>query len=117
MAAILQIKGPVVTPQVPKSSWRFLNMMKTDQFEKAARELETLNLGTLVNLKPSGMRGMVVFVKKPPQEVIAALRENEDLCPLDYYEQRYYAPVSKIVKLRVRSELLQMGILSAKQLQ
>ena len=117
MAAILQTKGPVVTPRGVKSSWKFLCMMTTTQFEKAAKELEGLNLGTFVVLKVKG-RGnkSPVFVKRSPAEVGTVLEINEDLCTLSYYESRYSESVSKTVTLNVRAQLASLGLVAAKQL-
>ena len=116
MAAILQTKGPVVTPKVVKNSWKFLNMLTTIQFEKAAKELQTLNLGTLVTLKGKRGRMTFVFVKRSPAEVGTVLGMNEDLCTLSYYESRYSESVSKTVTLHVRAQLANMGLISSKQL-
>ena len=90
-------------------------MMTTPQFVKAGKELETLNLGTLVLLKPKG-RPNYVFVKKTPMEARPILAANEDLCSLDYYDCRYNQSVSKSITLAVRHELVQMRVVSAKQL-
>ena len=116
MAAILQTKGPVVTPRVVKSVWTFLNMMTSIQFEKAAKELQTLNLGTLVMMKGKRGKTTPVFVKRSPAEVGTVLVMNEDLCTLSYYESRYSGSVSKTVTLNVRAELANMGLIAAKQL-
>ena len=116
MAAILQTKGPVVTPVVVKNVWKFLHMMTTIQFEKAAKDLQALNLGTFVIMK--GKRGSPssVLVKRSPAEVGTVLAMNGDLCTLDYYESRYSESVSKSVTLNVRSQLANMGLIAAKQL-
>ncbi len=114
MAAILQSKGPVITPRAAKSGWTFLNTMNSDQFREAAKGLETLNLGTLVAIK--GSKARVVFVKKPPDEVRDILKSHEDLCPVEFYEKRYKQPVSKMITLGVRSELVRMRFLIEKQL-
>ena len=116
MAAILQTKGPLVTPRVVKNVWKFLNMMTTTQFEKAAKELRNLNLGTLVTLKGNRGRMTHVFVKRSPTEVGAVLAMNEDLCTLSYFESRYSESVSKTVTLNVRAQLVHMGLIAAKQL-
>ena len=115
MAAILQTKGPVVTPKVVRNVWRFLHMMTTPQFEKASKELEALNLGTLVNLRLRS-RASFVFIKKSPSEVMPILASNEDLCSLEFYASRYNQSVSKSVPLGVRHELVQQHLILAKQL-
>ena len=116
MAAILQTKGPVVTPRVVKNVWKFLNMMTTTQFEKAAKELQNLNLGTLVVIKGKCGSPSSAFVKRSPAEVYTVLAMNEDLCTLSYYESRYSESVSKTVTLNVRAQLANMGLIAAKQL-
>ena len=117
MAAILQTNGPVVTPKVVKNNWKFLRMLTTIQFEKAAKELQALNLGT-IHVLIIGKLGktMLVFVKRLPAEVGAVLAMNEDLCTLSYYESRYSESVSKTVTLNVRAQLANMGLIAALQL-
>ena len=110
MAAILQTKGPVVTPQVVR------NVMTTIMFEKAAKELQALNLGSFVPVQQSVGRGAFVFVKRSPVEVGAVLAMNEDLCSLSYYESRYSESVSKSITLNLRAQLANMGLIAAKQL-
>ena len=116
MAAILQTKGPVVTPVVVKNVWKFLHMMTSTQFEKAAKELEGLNLGTFVVLQVKGGNKSPVFVKRSPAEVGTVLEMKEDLCTLSYYESRYSESVSKSVTLSVRAQLADLGLVAAKQL-
>ena len=116
MAAILQIKGPVVTPQVVKNNWKFLHMMTSTQFEKAAKELEALTVGTIVMIKGKRGKTLPVFVKRSPAEVGTVLAINEDLCTLGYYELRYNQSVSKSVTLNVRAQLASLGLVAAKQL-
>ena len=116
MAAILQTKGPVVTPRVVKNVWTFLHMMTSTQFEKAAKELDGLNLGQFVVLQVVGNKS-AVFVKRSPAEVGAVLAMNENLCTLSYYESRYSESVSKSISLSVRAQLTKMGLIAAKQLQ
>ena len=116
MAAILQTRGPVVTPQVVKNVWKFLHMMRNDQFIKAAKELEKLNLGMLVNTAVKRGRMSIVFVKKSPVETRAILEMNWDLCPISYYESRYNQPVSKSVPLSMRAYLVKEGVIASKQL-
>lgn len=115
MAAILQTKGPVVTAQVVKNVWRFLHMMTSDQYNKACKELEGLNLGTLVTLS-NVRKASVVFVKRAPAEALPIIEMNQDLCSLEYYESRYNQPVSKSISLNMRHGLAKMGVLSPKQL-
>ena len=116
MAAILQTKGPVVTPRVVKNVWKFLHMMTSTQFDKAANELQVLNLGKFVMIKVKRGRTSPVFVKRSPAEVGTVLAMNEDLCTLSYYESRYNQSVSKSVTLSVRAQLASLGLVAAKQL-
>ncbi len=97
-----------------RNVWRFLHMMTNGQFLKPARDLETLQLGSVVTIHQRG-KPTYVFVKKPPVEAMPILAVNADLCSLDYYESRYNQTVSKSITLGVRHELVVKKLISAKQ--
>ena len=112
MAAILQTKGPIVTPAVTKHSWKFLYMMSTKQFMKAAEDLQAINLGQLLTLKTNS----VVFVKRLPMEIGTDLMAHPDLCSLDYYSERYNMPSTKslqCISLNVRQQVASLGLAPA----
>ena len=113
MNALLEIKGPIVTPQVVKSNCTFLHMMTTGQFMNAAQELHDLGLGTLISVKTAGQPSKV-FVKNAPEVVQVILKANPDLCNGEYYAVRYHQPVSKSINLGVRFRVAQMGLLPKK---
>ena len=115
MNALLEIKGPIVTPAVVKSNCTFLHMMTTGQFMKAAQELHDLGLGTLVSVKTAKTgQPSKVFVKKAPEDVQVLLEANPDLCNGEYYAVRYNQPVSKSINLGVRFRVAEMGLLPKK---
>ena len=119
MTAILQTKGPIVTPTVTKHSWRFLSMMSTKQFLRAAEELQRLDLGSLVSLGGVTKKGPTVFIKKPPAEIESALLAHPDLCALEYYAHRYNMHITKslqCISLHVRHSVAKMGLAPAKLL-
>ena len=115
MAAILQTKGPIVTPALTKHSWKFLYMMSSKQFLKAAQDLAEINLGQLMDLHFRSKHAMV-FVKKPPLEIACELEKHPDLCSNEYYVQRYNMPSSKslqCISLNVRQHVALLGLAPA----
>ncbi len=120
MAAILQTKGPVITPAIVKHTWKFLYMMTTKMYVKAAEELQALNLGTLIPVRGTTVgHPSQVFIKKKPEEVMDVLQMNPDLCEVEYYARRYNQPISKStqgISLAVRHKLASMGVVPQKLL-
>ena len=118
MAAILQTKGPIVTPTVAKFNWKFLHMMSTRQFLKAAADLESLRLGRLVNLSQVAQKPSMVFLKIPPDDIMMELQmdSNADLCSIEIYTKQFHKPVSKSVSLNLRSRLVSTGLVPEKLL-
>ncbi len=110
MAAILQTTGPISTHRVVRLSWKFLRMVSVKQFEAASQELEKLGMGILMTCQGSGK--LSVFIKKLPSEIGAFLMENQDLCPLEYYTSRFFQPSSKMIKDRVKNQLVADGVVS-----
>ena len=112
MAAILQSRGPIVTPAATKHNWNFLHMMSTKQFIKAGGALQDLRLGNLVSVKTRGGKHASVFVKKAPADVALDLSEHPDLCSLEYYEMRYNTQIAKSladISLMIRQHFAEAG--------
>lgn len=110
MTAILQTLGPVATCRTIRANWKFLKSATRQQFLSAAKELERLGYGAVVNLSQN------VFIKKPPHEVREALHANPEICEEDLYAIRYIKAPSKVVSEHLRLQLIKMGYITLSQL-
>lgn len=115
MTAILQTAGPVSTRYAIRQNWRFLRSVPSEEFVKAARDLEKLNLGTVVCLEHEKAISSRVFLKKPPIEVMGILNANPSLCFPEIYMKRYKMPTTKSITFAVRAKLVKMKLVSEKQ--
>ncbi len=117
MAAILQTPGPVSTCEAVRSNWSRNSLGNTtvQQFERAALELEAVNLGMLVHVMNSTGRTSKVFIKKQPDEVEEALAANPNLCTPTVYYDRYHHPASKKISWALRTKLVELGLVTQKQ--
>ena len=115
MTAILQTAGPVSTRYAIRQNWRFLRSVPSEEFVKAARDLEKLNLGTLVCLEHEKAISSRVFLKKPPIEVTKILNANPSLCSPETYMKRYKMPTTKSITFAVRAKLVKLKLVSEKQ--
>ena len=117
MASILLTSGPITTLRVVSSLSKFHKTSK-EQFQQAAEDLKAANLGELFEVKLGKVGGTPtkVFVKKHPAEVEEALQENEDLCTIEQYKGRYEQAPSKSIPLKLRSKLVEMGVVFEKQM-
>lgn len=119
MSAILQTRGPIVTPAVVKSNCNSLHMMTTSEFLKAAQDLHNMGLGTLASIGTKVGRGgtpATVYVKKPLEDIEQVLEANPDLCGVEYYATRYNLSASKAIGLGTRFRVAEMGLVSQKLL-
>ena len=108
---ILQTAGPVSTSEALRRNWKFCRCVTVKQFQAAAAELEAARLGYLKTVHKSRL----VFIKKPPAEVMEILRENPSLCSPEVYESRYNMPAPKSIEWNIRSSLVSMGLVAQKQ--
>lgn len=109
MAAILQTKGPVSNHKVLVCSWKFLRLLTAKQYQQSCQELEAVNIGAMVTI-PNGCRSSQLFFKKPPDEALPGLASLKDLCPADYYAERFYLPIAKAMGKGLRDRLATMGL-------
>ena len=105
MAAILQTKGPIITHQAVRGSWRFLRHLASKPYVSAAMQLQKLNFGAVVNVGTSQY-----FKKKRPDEVSSLLLAHPDLCTLEYYDARFHMPTSSYITPNMRLKLIDFGI-------
>ena len=105
MSAILQTKGPIVTHQVVRGSWRFLRHVTSKAYLSAATRIANSNLGSVVDVNKSHY-----FVKRPPHEVVQFLTLNPGICNPDYYTERYRLPTSSAITRNMRNKLIDLRI-------
>ena len=115
MAAILLAPGPITTLRVVTNLYKFHKTSK-EQFQAAAEDLKAADLGELFEVKLGKGTATKVFVKKHPAEVEDALGENEDLCTIEQYKGKYEQTPSKSIPLKLRSKLVEMGVVFEKQM-
>ncbi len=115
MAAILQTAGPVSICQAIRWNWQFLRTTTVQQFQAAASRLEALGFGSLVSMGGPSHRGMLVFVKAKPEQVVEQVQLNEDLCSWAVYSARYHKTATKCITWKIRSQLINMGLVEEKQ--
>ncbi len=110
MRAILVTSGPVLTLTAVQQNGRLLfRSINRNQFNLAAQTLESLHLGTLVELHLSEGRKRDVFVKKRPDEAENGLLCNKDLCSLEEYRSRFLAPLLSSFPLSLCDQLVSQG--------
>ncbi|XP_072015233.1 uncharacterized protein [Amphiura filiformis] len=104
MAAILQTKGPIVTHQAVRGSWRFLRHLASRPYLAAAVQLQNLNFGSVVTVNTSQY-----FFKKRPMEIVDLLTANPDLCGVEFYNARFNMPTSSAITQNMRLKLIDLG--------
>ena len=109
--AILQTAGPVSTCQAIRCNWRFLRCIRKEQFAAAAVELEKANFGSFIAVGANRK----VFVKKHPEIVNQDLVNHPNLCFPDIYSARYHLPPTKLISWAIRSQLVNMGLVTKEQ--
>ena len=109
--AILQTAGPVSTCEAIRCNWRFLRCVTKQQFVAAAIELENANYGSLIAVGAK----VKVFLKKRPEIVNQDLVNHPDLCLPDVYNARYHLPPMKLISWTIRSQLVNMGLVTREQ--
>ncbi len=117
MAAILQTAGPVSTTTSVTWRFKFLRMLTKTQFEAAAKDLQSLMLGSLVSSTNQRGAPSLVFVKKHPLYAGPILEQNLDLCEPDFYTQRFILPVSKAIRKVTVDRLVAAGLVAPNQTQ
>ena len=84
---------------------------------KLPEKLECFNLGSLVNIEINKARkGSDIFVKKRPEQVGNILQMMPGLCSLTDFNQRFAMRVPTVISLRLRAQLVNLGLVSEKQL-
>ncbi|XP_072016041.1 uncharacterized protein [Amphiura filiformis] len=107
MAAILLIKGPVATDKaIKRYGPAFLRHSTVKQFIRAATSLQHAGFGSLMKIP----RGVEVFVKRFPNEVIPALEANADLCTFEEFSQRFYLQPPGCITRSFGEKLISLGI-------
>ncbi|XP_072016040.1 uncharacterized protein [Amphiura filiformis] len=107
MSAILLMKGPVCTnTALTNNGPSGVRTVGKQQFLRAANELQALNLGKLVKVKPAHRFGVDVFVKKEPLQIGSDLANNKDLCTWEEYTGRFFMATPACVKKDIRDELV-----------
>ena len=115
MEAILKLPGPVASPKAVKSTRRcFLHHLTTDNFIKAAQELEKANFGNIVVLQMQSNGGipLKIFLKKPPVEVEHVFGANPDLCTFEDYSMQYAKGSPKSITFPLRAKLVAMKLVA-----
>ena len=116
MKSILLSKGPITTQQILRSNFRKLRHVTKDEFVEASRKLEGFSLGSFVQVANPTPRPIGVFVKKPPEQVVHILQIMPGLCTLEEYSERFAMRVPTLISLRMRTQLVTLGLVSEKQL-
>ena len=121
MTAILQTAGPVSTVTAIRWNWKFLrdSCISATEFIEAGHALETMGYGHMRDFTykgPAKGRPGKVFVKRYPDEISDVLGSNPDLCDPDVYSKRYHHSPPKCVGLSLRSRLVQMKLVTQKQM-
>ncbi|XP_072016026.1 uncharacterized protein [Amphiura filiformis] len=111
--AILNAAGPIATRRLlGRNGPRSILYCSQEQFDTAARELESANIGWIVTgLVP---RCTVIFIKKPPDNV-GAIAEALGLCSAHRYKRRFHMPLSNCISQNMRDKLIAMGYLTNEQ--
>ena len=114
MAAILLIKGPVVTDKaIKRYGPAFLRHSTVKQFIRAATSLQDAGLGFLMKLP----RGTEVFVKKFPNEVQQVLNANPDLCAWEDYSSRFFLQPPGCITPAFCQKLIDLGVATRQHFQ
>ena len=84
-------------------------------------ELQTANLGKLVNLDMEGVvtgPGRVVYVKSAPNIAAPILLSMGlyEMCTPDDYNHKYYSKVPAKISLATRRKLLKLGAVTPEQM-
>ncbi len=105
MSGILLTMGPIAThASFVRQGPIGLRWINKDQFIKAARQLESLNLGHYDSTIAGG-----IFFKKKPDDIKADLEVHQDLASVDDYALRYALRVPASVGPRVKEALIMGG--------
>ena len=111
--AILNAAGPIVTRRLlGRNGRRSITYVTQEQFDAAARELEGVGIGWIVN--DLVQRCTVTFIKKSPEDV-GALVEALGLGTAPRYRKRYHMPISTCISQNQRDKLVATGYVTAEQ--
>ena len=106
MAAILLTSGPISSSTIiARSGPVFLRNLHKWRFLEAAKALEEMKLGTLVNV----FNKQVVFLKKSPEDVRSLLEASDLECRFKDYVSRFHRPIMAAINEKMRSALVQLG--------
>ena len=111
MSVILLTKGPISSYNAIHQNGPVpVRKLVKSQFLRAASALEAANLGHVVQVM-LGFKNHVqdIFIKRLPEEITEALKENGDLCNIGDYTARFYMPTPKCIHQRLRDELVLQG--------
>ncbi len=116
MAGIMLTSGPVTIQRVITNTSTFHKISK-EQFCNAVDSLKEANLGEVIDVQTSKNGSMSkVFVKKHPAEAALVLEHYPDLCTTEQYTTKYEQSPSKSIPLKLRSKLVEMGVVFEKQM-
>ena len=122
MRSILLNKGPITTQNTLRNNFTKLRHVTKEQFVENAKALELINLGKLVSVPATkGSRRSTVFIKRPPSQYVQdRLRYNaaagDGLCTVEEYNERFNLRIPSIISLRLRAQLVHLGLVSEKLL-
>ena len=117
MKSILLSKGPISTQRILKNNFHKLRHVTKKEFVEASRKLEGFGLGSLVKVGiTKGKKARDVFVKKKPEQVVSILQMMPELCTLKDYSEKFAMRVPTVISLRMRAQLVTLGLVSEKQL-
>ncbi len=116
MAGVLLTRGPLTTLRSAcRLSGVFNDGLSKAKFLSAAKKLEEAGFGSLVEHSHVG-RPTQVFIKKAPSEVEPLFQESSgfsDLCHIEEYAQKYCLQPSPVVGHRIKTIVVQMGLVKA----
>ncbi len=119
MGAILNTAGPLSTAKAVRWSSKYLRTTTIKQFIAASTMLQQLGLGQLAIIRNQvGGRETRIFVKASLQDAmpIIQLAENSDLCSVEQYGRRYAASIPTCINLKMRAKLVEMGLVTQRQM-
>ena len=115
MAGILHVPGPIAVHLAVKNLSPAFNVgVNKAKFLSAASNLEAANFGSLVVLDDISA-STHVFIKKEPSTIQYLLQsqENQDLCSIEEYHQRYTSPCPSTVKQTIEDKVKERGLVPA----
>ena len=112
MSGVLLSPGPIATKVTVQGVSRvFNNAVNKAKFLAAAGKLQEAGFGELKDVSNLSGQKVMVFIKKPPEEVvdIVQMKGNSDLCTWEEYEMRFRLPPPATISKRLRQGLVNFG--------